>query len=356
MLNNNNNWICNNINYLYRLIKQFIDISKINSEELQFNFQAAEGTYHRNYFSVINDGTVGINKFVEHENIDSLGFGYDHKNYQVPEIVKNDKNLTIVIVLANIGLSKSLNESLSSTYNCLTVNNRQNGYDLIIKNIPDIVISDFLVTNINGFELCEMIRKNSKICHIPIILLTEQNANDHIVAGFEKGADACIPKPVKIDILEAQISRLIKNRELIRKKYLTQNFMVEISYTNLKRDDEFIVRLRQLLEENLSDFDFNVHELSSRLDISNTTLYRKIKMITGLSPVEFMLLFKMQRAYDLLSTSASIKSIGYSLGFRHLSYFSSCFKKQFGVTPFVFREKGFKQIEIKSNSYYSKAK
>ncbi len=202
------------------------------------------------------------------------------------------------------------------------------------------MISDVLMTKIDGFELCERIRENSKICHIPIILLTEENANDHIVVGYEKGADACITKPLKIDILEAQISRLIKNRELIREKYLTQNFMVEISSTNLKRDDEFIARLRQLLEENLSDFDFNVQELSSRLNMSNTTLYRKIKIITGLSPVEFMLIFKMQKAYDLLSTSESIKSIGYGLGFRHLSYFSRCFKKQFGVTPFVFRQKG----------------
>lgn len=129
--------------------------------------------------------------------------------------------------------------------------------------------------------------------------------------------------------------------------------MVEISHSNLTRDDEFIIQLKQLLEDNISDFDFYVHELSYRLNMSKTTLYRKVKMLTGFSPVEFLLIFKMQKAYKLLSNSGSIKAIGYSLGFKNLSYFSRCFKKQFGVTPVVFRRKGLKDAKSETNQYQS---
>jgi AraC-like DNA-binding protein len=161
------------------------------------------------------------------------------------------------------------------------------------------------------------------------------------VAGYKRGADAYVTKPFDMSIIKAQISRLIKNRELIREKYMTQNFMVEVSQSNLSKDDEFIVKLRQLLEDNLSESDFNVKKLSEDLNISTTHLYRKLKALTGLSPVEFIRVFKLQKACEMLSnTNYSIKEIGYGLGFNNLSYFVKCFREQFGVTPSSFRQNG----------------
>lgn len=260
----------------------------------------------------------------------------------MPNLETNDKSLTIVIVADNADFRDFLSDCLSLTYTCFESGNGREGYGLISRIIPNIIISEVLMTKIGGFELCEKIKENITLCHIPIILLTEQNTPEHIVAGYENGADVCVSKPFKMNVLKAQISRLIKNRELIREKYILQNFMIEISSSNLTRNDEFMIQLRQVLEDNLSDFDFNVQKLSSKLNMSQTSLYRKIKILTGYSPVEFMLFFKMNKAYKLLSTSNSIKAIGYSLGFRHLSYFSRCFKNQFGVTPFTFRQKGMK--------------
>ncbi|HEY3372051.1 MAG TPA: two-component regulator propeller domain-containing protein [Prolixibacteraceae bacterium] len=254
------------------------------------------------------------------------------------------KDLSIVIVEDNDDLRTFLNESLSLTYNCHEACNGSEGYELIARVIPDIVISDVLMPEMDGYELCEKVKENIKTCHIPIILLTAKNASEHIIAGYEKGADAYVTKPFNMTIIKAQISRLIRNRELIRRKYVTQNFMVEVTSTHLTRDDEFILQLRQLLEEHLADFEYSVQELSLGLNMSKTNLYRKVKSLTGLSPVEFMLLFKMQRACELLSTSDSIKTIGYSLGFKNLSYFIKCFKKQFGVTPLVYRQKGLEEV------------
>jgi AraC-like DNA-binding protein len=129
--------------------------------------------------------------------------------------------------------------------------------------------------------------------------------------------------------------------------------MVEVSTSNLSKDDEFIVRLRQLLEDNLSETDFNVKKLSSDLNISTTHLYRKLKALTGLSPVEFIRVFKLQKACEMLAnTNYSIKEIGYGLGFNNLSYFVKCFREQFRVTPSSFRQKGLpEQGKIDSTNH-----
>lgn len=271
---------------------------------------------------------------------------------QIHELENREKDMTIVIVEDNIDLRTFLQDKLSEVYNCYEAGDGKEGYDLILRILPDIVISDVVMPKMDGYELCEIIKENNKTCHIPIILLTANNTQDHIISGYNKGADAYVTKPFGMNIITAQISRLIKNRELIREKYLTQNFMVEVSSSsNLSKDDEFIVNLRQLLEDNLSESNFNVKRLSSDLNISTTQLYRKLKALTGLSPVEFLLLFKLQKACGILKNSNySIKEIGYGLGFNNLSYFVKCFREQFGITPSTYRKNGFSDTLEKNST------
>ena len=277
---------------------------------------------------------------------------YDQK--QVHELENRGKDLTIVIVEDNLDLRTFLKSTLSGTYECYEAGDGKEGYELITRIIPDIVISDVIMPKMDGYELCEKVKGNTKTCHIPIILLTANNASDHIISGYQKGADAYVTKPFDMNIIRTQISRLIKNRELIREKYMTQNFMVEVSTSTMSKDDEFIVRLRQLLEDNLSETDFNVKKLSSDLNISTTHLYRKLKALTGLSPVEFIRTFKLQKACEQLSTTNySIKEIGYGMGFNNLSYFVKCFREQFGVTPSAFRKTGLPEHEKKDSTNQS---
>lgn len=273
---------------------------------------------------------------------------------QMHELENIGKELTIVIVEDNIDLRTFLRSTLSVGFNCYEAGDGKEGYDIITKILPDIVISDVIMPKMDGYELCEKIKENSKTCHIPIILLTANNASDHVVAGYQKGADAYVTKPFDMNIIKAQISRLIRNRELIREKYMTQNFMVEVSNTSLSKDDEFIIKLRQLLEENLSESDFNVKKLSEDLNISTTHLYRKLKSLTGLSPVEFIRIFKLQKACEMLSnTGYSVKEIGYGLGFNNLSYFVKCFREQFGVTPSNYRQKGLPNHSVNDSTNQS---
>ncbi len=283
----------------------------------------------------VNDLEVNGEKYKQfwHEDV--------YNSSQVHDLENKGKELTIVIVEDNIDLRTFLKNTLSRSYSCHEAGDGKEGLELVSKIIPDIVISDVIMPKMDGYELCKNIKESTKTCHIPVILLTANNASEQIVSGYEKGADAYVTKPFDMSIIKAQISRLIQNRELIREKYMTQNFMVEVSTSNITRDDEFIIKLRQLLEDNLSETDFNVKKLSGDLNISTTHLYRKLKALTGLSPVEFIRFFKLQKACELLSNSnLSIKEIGYSLGFNNLSYFVKCFREQFDVTPSVFRQKG----------------
>ena len=278
----------------------------------------------------------------------------NNSNEHARETENNLKVLTIVIVEDNTDLRTFLRNTLSASYHCHEACDGKEGYELITRIVPDIVISDVVMPKMDGYELCEKVKENSKTCHIPIILLTANNQSEHIISGYSKGADAYITKPFDISIIKSQISRLIKNRELIREKYMTHNFMVEVSTSNLTRDDEFIVKLRKLLENNLSESDFNVKKLSSDLNISTTHLYRKLKTLTGLSPVEFIRTFKLQKACELLSNSdLSIKEIGYSLGFNNLSYFVKCFREQFALTPSAYRQKGMPEAMTKNNTNQS---
>jgi len=273
---------------------------------------------------------------------------------QVHELENKGKDMTLVIVEDNTDLRTFLKNALSGMYNCYEAGDGKEGYDIISRIIPDMIISDVVMPKMDGYELCAKVKENNKTCHIPLILLTANNASEHVVSGYEKGADAYVTKPFDMSIIKAQISRLIKNRELIREKYMTQNFMVEVSQSNLSKDDEFIVKLRQLLEENLSESDFNVKKLSEDLNISTTHLYRKLKALTGLSPVEFIRVFKLQKACEMLSnTSLSIKEIGYGLGFNNLSYFVKCFREQFSVTPSTFRQKGLPEQGENDNTNQS---
>ena len=255
---------------------------------------------------------------------------------------EDGKKSSIVIVEDNYELRSFLKMVLLRTYNCYDAGDGIEGWKLTKEVIPDVVVSDIIMPNKDGYQLCRQIKDNLKTCHIPVILLTAKNADDQVIAGYNLGADAYVTKPFDINLILTQISRLIKNRELIREKYITQNFMVEVSKTNPSKDDKFILGVRAILEENISDSDFNVKKLSSQLNISTTQMYRKLKVLTGYSPVEFIRVIKLQKAYNLLNTKDNtVKEVCYLSGFNNLSYFIKCFREHFGITPASYRDKGF---------------
>ncbi|HYX10263.1 MAG TPA: two-component regulator propeller domain-containing protein [Bacteroidales bacterium] len=257
------------------------------------------------------------------------------------EPVSEKKENSIILVEDNEELSRFMDQVLSRKYQCVVAKNGEEGIKLIKKQIPDIVISDIIMPEKDGYQLCKEIKADPGTCHIPVILLTAKSEPHHIISGYQTGADAYVTKPFDLEIISSQITRLIKNRELIKRKYLEQNYMIEVSSSNISKDDEFIMNFRNILEENISDPTYNVKSLARNLHVSSTQLYRKIKVLTGYSPVEFIRLIKLQKSYELLlKRNKSVKEVCYLSGFNNISYFIKCFRDQFGITPANLKEKG----------------
>lgn len=259
----------------------------------------------------------------------------------IRETKDEEKELKIVLVEDNEELRSFLKGVLAKTYSVFDAANGQDGIEITKKIIPDIVISDIIMPEKDGYELCREIKQSGKTCHIPVILLTAKNSQEQIISGYEVGADAYVTKPFDLNIISSQVSRLIKNRELIRKKYQDQNFMIEVADKNLSKDDEFIMNFRTALEKNIADPNYNVKSLAKTLNVSSTQLYRKIKALTGYSPVEFIRIVKLQKSYELLlERNNSVKEVCYLSGFNNISYFIKCFRDHFGITPANLKEKG----------------
>jgi len=318
--------------FLVEMHNGFIEVRSIPGEGVEFHVILP---YSESPERILPEDTGDLEKEMmrfEHENLLKQFVSDNRKN----------KECKIFIVEDNKELRDYLKSVLSRIYTCYDAKDGQEGWNIIREIIPDVVISDIIMPVKDGFQLCKQIKENLKTCHIPVILLTAKNDESQMILGYNLGADAYVTKPFDINLILSQVARLIKNRELIREKYITQNFMVEVTKTNLSKDDEFIVNVRSILEENISDSDFNVKELSARLHISTTQLYRKLKALTGYSPVEFIRVVKLQKAYNLLNQrNNTVKEVCYLSGFNNLSYFIKCFREHFGVTPANYRDKGF---------------
>lgn len=246
----------------------------------------------------------------------------------------------VVIIEDNKELLDYLKNLFSRKYICFTALNGAEGLGIIVREKPSVIITDAVMPVMGGLALIKEIKENLEICHIPIILLTANNSDEARRTGYELGADAYISKPFDNELLLAQAERLIKNRELIRDKYKSQNFMVEVD-SNSSKDNDFVQNVKNLFEAHLTNPEFNVNQLSQLLNISTTQLYRRLKQLTGHTPVEFIRLIRLQKAHSLLGSGKNtVKEVCYLTGFNNLSYFIKCFKEQFGVTPASFRDSG----------------
>jgi len=254
---------------------------------------------------------------------------------------KENGHLNVLIVEDNQELGEFLVRIFSRKYKCLYSKNGDDAWKLVQLHSPSLIISDIVLPVMDGLELCRKIKENKETCHIPVLLLTAKDSQEQIAEGYAVGADSYVTKPFDIELLLSQTARLIQNRELIREKYRTQNFMVEVQNSLSSRDEEFLQNVRRILEANISDPELNVNNLSHQMNLSTTQLYRRVKELTGYSPVEFIRIVKLQKAYSLLNTrSHTVKEVCYLTGFNNMSYFIKCFREQFGTTPAHFRDKG----------------
>lgn len=242
--------------------------------------------------------------------------------------------ILILIVEDNREMRALISAEISRYYKVLTAAHGKEALSLLTKNSVQLVISDVLMPVMDGFELLKEIKTNLEFSHIPVILLTAKNTMQARLEGLELGADAYIDKPFSMDILLAQISNLLVNRENIRQFYFKSPIANLKSMAYSKADEEFLEKLNGLIEEHLSDPDFDVNTIAGLFCMSRPTLYRKINALSNLTPHELIKIARLKKAAELLlQGELKIYEISESVGFSSQSYFWSAFIKQFGMSP-----------------------
>ena len=245
---------------------------------------------------------------------------------------------TLLIIEDNDEIRSYLKDILKDEFNVVDVNNGEWGVEKAEALIPSLILSDIMMNGIDGVEVCRILKNNINTSHIPIILLTAKNTDDDKIDGYNEGADDYITKPFNTQLLKTRIRNLLEQRKILREKSKLPNIEPSIiSPTTV--DESFMVKTMKILDENMSNNLLSIEELAEMLNMSQSQFYRKIKNLTGFSANKFLQVVRLKRAAQLLSTNKyKISEVLYEVGFTSPSYFTKCFKKQFGKSPSEFLE------------------
>jgi signal transduction histidine kinase/DNA-binding response OmpR family regulator len=241
---------------------------------------------------------------------------------------------SVLIVEDNDDLRKFIKDNVGSQYSVLEAENGKTGLDKALELIPDLIISDVKMPEMDGIELCKKIKTDEKTSHIPFILLTARSTLGNKLEGLETGADDYITKPFQISELQVRVNNLIEQREKLRKRFRKEIVLEPKDIAISSTDEKFLVRIMELLEKNVSNEDFTVDEFAKQIGISRMQLHRKLHALTDQSASEFIRNFRLKRGMKLLSAKkGNISEIAYEVGFSNPSYFAECFKNLFGFSP-----------------------
>ena len=248
--------------------------------------------------------------------------------------VEKEKTVTILIVEDNYELRNYLKNLLSIEYKVIMANNGKQGLETALTILPDMVITDVMMPQMDGFEVCRQLKSDLQTSHIPVILLTALNEPEQQIGGFKTGADAYITKPFNENILLAQIENLIRSRAKLREVFSVSDTEWVKGMEHLSSDRVLIDKATLIVEQHLNDKEFVVDHLADHLGISTSSMYRKLKMLTNQSPTEFVRYIRLKKAIRLMNDgNTNVEEIGFATGFNSHSYFTSSFKKQYGKTP-----------------------
>ncbi len=245
----------------------------------------------------------------------------------------------LLLVEDNDEFREYMAQMLQSQYQVHEAANGKIGLDMTLDLIPDLIVSDIMMPEMDGIELCKAIRADHRISHIPVILLTARAEDDQQLQGYETGADAYVTKPFRLDILLVRIRNLIQKRDLGRKQF-QQHIKVEPSEVAIRSmDEEFIAKAVKVVEDKMGNPEFTVEELSSEMAMSRVYLYKKLLSLTGKTPVEFIRIIRLRRAADLLLKSQlTVSEVAYQIGFNNPKYFTKLFKEEYNVLPTEYRK------------------
>lgn len=261
----------------------------------------------------------------------------DRSRGKVQRLVSENTNRpTVLVIDDNTDIRQYERTLLQDEYIVLEAADGKEGLAVALKEVPDLVICDVMMPVMDGLELTEQLKTNTATSHIPVIMLTAKNLEEHRAEGYEHGADSYITKPFHSKVLLARIENLLRQRQLLKNLYQgSKEAEKEISEAHLEdRDRQFLKQLQAIIQKNLSDSEFGVEDMGQQIGLSRVQLYRKVKAMTGSSVVDLLRKARLAKARRLLETrSMSVSEVAYEVGFSAPSYFTKCFKEEYGMLP-----------------------
>jgi len=261
----------------------------------------------------------------------------NYSNKEPKENKSPDYAPVVLLIDDNVDIRNYIINQLQHKYCFEQADNGTDGFDKAMEYQPDLIISDVLMPELDGIELCKKLKTEIQTSHIPIILLTALTSLEYEIEGIETGADAFISKPFSIELLDVHIKNLIESRKNLMKRFELDICLKPKDITINSIDKDFLEQSMDIIEKYMSKPDFDVQLFVDEIGMSRTVLYRKLKAVTGLSVNEFINTVRLKRAVQLLEQKKlSVSEIAYEVGFSSPKYFSTCFRKQFHKTPSEF--------------------
>jgi signal transduction histidine kinase/DNA-binding response OmpR family regulator len=269
---------------------------------------------------------------IESTNIQSIEDESEHQ-YDEDSIVKTVKPYTVLIVEDNLELRNYLKEELSKSYKVIVAENGKKGYEVAVQKLPDLIITDVIMPVMDGLQLCKNIKADLKTSHIPLLMLSAKAMVKDRLEGIDSGADIYLSKPFELDILKSSLAQLITSRQIMFKKFYS-GITKDGKEKTTSLDNDFIQKILHFINENISEPELTVELLSSKIFLSRSQLYRKIKTLTGVSVNEFIRNVRLEKAKQLIEKgNNNINEISYKVGFTSPSYFAKCYKIKYGHLP-----------------------
>lgn len=277
----------------------------------------------------VHDFTEMSNKVqVVIDNLSDDDATFEHSTLSISETP------VVLVVEDNKELALFIANSLSNQYTMLLAENGKAGYEMAKKHSPDLIISDVMMPELDGIEMCRLLKNNLYTSHTPIILLSAKAQVENQLEGLQSGADDYVPKPFNLELLKAKVSNTIEARLRLRAMFTSQKELPRNLGKGQSLDDKFLSKLYEVLEASYTNPDFSVELFADAMFVSRSLLYKKLKALLDLSPNDFITVYRLKKSLPLLmSGEMSINEVAYTIGFNDPKYFSRVFKKFYKKTP-----------------------
>ncbi|WP_289660801.1 two-component regulator propeller domain-containing protein [Flavobacterium panacagri] len=265
----------------------------------------------------------------------------------IEDLIVNEEKQTILIVEDHKVLRKFMKNLLKKDYNIMEAENGKIAFEKALKYVPNLIISDVIMPEMVGTELCSKIKENLKTSHIPVILLTSRSSLVYKFEGLESGADDYISKPFNLMEFRLRVKNLLNTTERLKIKFSSEDSFIPSEITVSSLDEELLKKAFKIVEDNISNEQFDIPFFCSELGVSRTMLFLKIKAWTNCTPNEFIHEIRLKRAAQLLEQNKlTVSEISYKVGFNNPKYFSKCFQKKYGETPSQYADKFYKSSSV----------